>query len=472
MSSCWPLPFLRRTVALARALSLEEASARDLQLAFRQDKLTSRQLTKFYLYRIRRLNPLLRGVTEVNPDALRQADRADRERKAKPHGLLPVLHGIPILLKDNIATKDKMNTTAGSFALLGSVVPRDAGVVARLRSAGTVLLGKASLSEWAHYRFSGGHSGWCARSGQGKNPYNLSADPWGSSSGSAISVAANMGAVSLGTETDGSILGPPVLTQWPICRTVADAVNVLDVIVGFDPYDAEATREASKYIPRGGYNQFLKADGLRGKRLGIVRKLYYSRSGSQVAKAFESHLNTLRKQGAVLLDHLELANIDEIFYDSGEDAAMSAEFKLALNTYLQDLVISPVRSLADVIEFNNKHKHVEKIDQYGQNLFLTAQATNGINKAVKSAWRNMDRLSRDGFEKLMRQNKLDAFVTPLNLGSRVLAIGGFPGISVPAGYDEKGVPFRICFGGLRGSEPALIEIAYGFEQATKIGRPP
>ncbi|KAK2631240.1 hypothetical protein EUGRSUZ_L03196, partial [Eucalyptus grandis] len=311
-----------------------------------------------------------------------------------------------------------------------------------------------------------------------------------------------MGAVSLGTETDGSILGPsssnsvvgvkPTVgltsrsgvvplaprqdTVGPICRTVADAVNVLDVIVGFDPYDAEATREASKYIPRGGYNQFLKADGLRGKRLGIVRKLYYSRSGSQVAKAFESHLNTLRKQGAVLLDHLELANIDEIFYDSGEDAAMSAEFKLALNTYLQDLVISPVRSLTDVIEFNNKHKHVEKIDQYGQNLFLTAQATNGINKAVKSAWRNMDRLSRDGFEKLMRQNKLDAFVTPLNWGSRVLAIGGFPGISVPAGrvlaiggfpgisvpagYDEKGVPFRICFGGLRGSEPVLIEIAY------------
>ncbi|KAF8013557.1 hypothetical protein BT93_I1414 [Corymbia citriodora subsp. variegata] len=490
----------RRTVALARALSLEEASVHDLQLAFRQNELTSRQLTKFYLYRIRRLNPLLRGVIEVNPDALRQADRADRERerKAKPYGLLPVLHGIPILLKDNIATKDKMNTTAGSFALLGSVVPRDAGVVARLRSAGAVLLGKASLSEWAHYRFSGAHNGWCARSGQGKNPYNLSADPWGSSSGSAISVAANMGAVSLGTETNGSILGPsgsnsvvgikptvgltsrggviPITprqdTVGPMCRTVADAVNVLDVIVGFDPYDAEATREASQYIPRGGYNQFLKAGGLRGKRLGIARNLYYSRSGSLVANAFESHLNTLREQGAVLLDHLELANLNEIYFDSGEDLAMSAEFKLALNTYLRDLVVSPVRSLADVIEFNNKHKHLEKMDEFGQDLFLAAQATNGINKAVKSAWQNMDRLSRDGFEKLMRQNELDALVTPRHLISGVLAIGGFPGISVPAGYDEKGVPFGICFGGLRGSEPTLIEIAYGFEQATKIRRPP
>ncbi|KAF7849633.1 hypothetical protein BT93_L0454 [Corymbia citriodora subsp. variegata] len=487
-----------RTVALAQALSLEEASVQDLQLAFRQNNLTSRQLTMFYLNRIRRLNPLLRGVIEVNPDALCQADRADRERKAKPHGSLSDLHGIPILLKDNIATKDK-NTTAGSFALLRSVVPRDAGVVARLRKAGAVLLGKASLSEWAHYRYSVLRSGWCARGGQGKNPYNLSGDPCGSSSGSAISVAANMGAVSLGTETDGSILCPsgsnsvvsikPTLgltsrggvipitprqdTVGPMCRTVADAVSVLDVIVGFDPYDANATREASKYIPRGGYKQFLKAHGLNGKRLGILRYLYYNISGAAFAKAFDGHVNTLRKQGAVLVDHLELANIKEIYTNaSGEDVAISAEFKLALNAYLRDLEVSPVRSLADVIAFNDKHKQVEKMDEYGQDTFLTAQATNGINKAVKSAWRNMNRLSRDGFEKLMRQNKLDAMVTPGFLVSRVLAFRGFPGISVPAGYDEHGVPFGICFAGLRGSEPTLIEIAYGFEQATKIRRPP
>ncbi|KAF8034832.1 hypothetical protein BT93_C0990 [Corymbia citriodora subsp. variegata] len=455
-----------RTVAPAQALSLEEASVRDLQLAFWQNNLTSRQLTMFYLNRIRRLNPLLRGVIEVNPDALCQADRADRERKAKLHGSLSDLHGIPILLKDNIATKDKMNTTAGSFALFRSVVPRDAGVVARLRKAGAVLLGKASLSEWAHYRYSVLRSGWCARGGQGKNPYNLSGDPCGSSSGSAISVAANMGAVSLGTETDGSILCPsgsnavvgikPTLgltsrggvipitprqdTVGPMCRTVADAVSVLDVIVGFDPYDANATSEASKYIPRGGYKQFLKAHGLKGKRLGILRYLYYNISGAAFAKAFDSHVNTLRKQGAVLVDHLELANIKEIYTNaSGEDVAISAEFKLALNAYLRDLEVSPVRSLADVIAFNNKHKQVEKMDEYGQDTFLTAQATNGINKAVKSAWRNMNRLSRDG---------------------------------VPAGYDEHGVPFGICFPGLRGSEPILIEIAYGFEQATKIRRPP
>ncbi|KAK3412659.1 hypothetical protein EUGRSUZ_I01384 [Eucalyptus grandis] len=422
------------------ALSLEEASACDLQLAFRQNKLTSRQLTKFYLYRIRRLNLLLRGVIE-----------------------------------DNIATKDKMNTMAGSFTLLGSIVPWDAGVVARLRSAGAVLLGKASLSEWAHYCFSGGQ--------------------WmrihvGSSSGSAVCMAANMGAVSLGTETDGSILCPSssnsvvgikptvglasrsavipltprqntvgeVVAKYsdthlysqkllqtckplhvgslrPMCRAVADAVSVLDDIVGFDPSDAEAMREASKYIPRGAYGQFLKPNRLEGKRLGILRSPYHFRSGSLVTNAFESHLNILRKQGAVLLDRLELANIDGIYYDWGERVVISAEFKLDLNTYLQDLVASPVRSLADVIEFNNKHKHVEKNDEFGQDL-----------------------LSRDGFEKLMRQNKLDAVVTPRHLIRRVLAIGGFPGMSVPAGYDEDG--------------PTLIEIAFGFEQATKIRRPP
>ncbi|XP_010028700.2 probable amidase At4g34880 [Eucalyptus grandis] len=491
-----------QTVALAQAqaVSLEEASAHDLQLAFRQNKLTSTQLTKFYLNRIRRLNPLLRGVIEVNPDALRQADRADQERKAKPHGSLSALHGIPILLKDNIATKDKMNTTAGSFALLGSVVPRDAAVVARLRRAGAVLLGKASLSEWANYRSFAGRSGWCARSGQGKNPYNLSATPCGSSSGSAISVAANMAAVSLGTETDGSILCPsssnsvvgikPTLgltsrggvipitprqdTVGPMCRTVADAVNVLDVIVGFDPYDDKATREASKYIPRGGYKQFLKVDGLKGKRLGIVKPFPFfdSYSGTPFAKAFESHFNTLRKQGAVLVDRLDLADFSKIYSDRSEGVAMSAEFKLALNTYLRDLVVSPVRSLADVIAFNNKHKHAEKTDEYGQDLFIAAQATNGIDKTVKSALQNMTRLSRDGFEKLMRQNKLDALVTPESTAALALAIGGFPGISVPAGYDEDGVPYGICFGGLRGSEPTLIEIAYGFEKATKIRRPP
>nr|CAN80905.1 hypothetical protein VITISV_016634 [Vitis vinifera] len=475
------------------AFSIEEATVHDFHMAFEQNKLTSRQLVEFYLGKIHKLNPILRGVIEVNPDALLQADKADRERKAKLPGSLLGLHGIPILLKDNIATKDKMNTTAGSFALLKSVVPRDAGVVRKLRKAGAIILGKASLSErgkaflyeenlWPRWKF----LLFCIH-----NPYVLSATPCGSSSGSAISVAANLAAVSLGTETDGSILCPshvnsvvgikptlgltsragvvPISPRQDTVGTVSDAVEVLDVIVGFD-YRDEATRTSSKYIPQGGYKQFLNANGLKGKRLGIVRNPFYMfENGSVLPQVFEHHFHTLRQGGAILVDHLEIANIDVIYGSSGEGAALEAEFKISLNAYLKELVASPVRTLADVIAFNNKFSHLEKIKEYGQDTFLQAEATNGINKKTLL---KLARLSRNGFEKLMKEHKLDALVTPGSNVSPVLAIGGFPGISVPAGYDSKGVPFGICFGGLKGSEPKLIEIAYSFEQATKIRKPP
>ncbi|XP_056164755.1 probable amidase At4g34880 [Syzygium oleosum] len=483
-----------------QALSIREASISDIQQAFKQDQLTSRQLTEFYLSEIRRLNPILRGVIEVNPDALYQAGKADWERKAKPYGSLPILHGIPILLKDNIGTKDMLNTTAGSFALLGSVVAREAGVVARLRSASAIILGKASLSEWANFRSLTAPNGWSARGGQGKNPYVLSADPCGSSSGSAISVAANMVAISLGTETDGSILCPasvnsvvgikptvgltsragvvPITprqdTIGPLCRTVSDAVYVLDAIVGYDPNDG-ATREASKYIPRGGYRQFLKAHGLQGKRLGIVRDPFFdfTNKPSQTL-AFQNHFQTLRQAGAVLVDNLKIDNIDIILNAtaSGEAIAILAEFKITLNAYLKDLVASPARSLADVIAFNQKNSKLELTDQIGQNIFLASEATNGIGDVEKAALSNLTYLSSNGFEKLIMQYNLDAIVTPGFEVAPVLAIGGFPGISVPAGYDDKGIPFGICFGGLKGSEPKLIEITYSFEQATKIRKPP
>ncbi|KAF8410439.1 hypothetical protein HHK36_002968 [Tetracentron sinense] len=479
-------------IVTSDGFSIKEATVHDLQVAFKQNKLTSRELVEFYIREIHNLNPLVRGVIEVNPDALHQADIADRERSARAPGSESGLHGIPILLKDNIATKDKLNTTAGSFALLGSVVPRDAGVVTKLRKAGAIVLGKASLSEWAHFRSNDAPSGWNARAGQGKNPYVLSADPCGSSSGSAISVAANMVAVSLGTETDGSIICPsnynsvvgikptvgltsragviPISprqdTVGPMCRTVSDAVYVLDAIVGFDRRDA-ATRKASKFIPNGGYKQFLKADGLKGKRLGIVRNPF------TFPKEYQYHLNKLRQRGAILVDHLEIANIDVIFSNtSGEDTALVAEFKLSLNAYLKELITSPVRSLADIIAFNKKFSDLEMINKFGQKLFLEAESTNGIGNVEKKALLNMARLTRDGFEKLMMENKLDALVTPGAGVTPVLAIGGFPGISIPAGYDRNGVPFGICFGGLRGSEPKLIEITYALEQATKIRKPP
>ncbi|KAI4317443.1 hypothetical protein L6164_025310 [Bauhinia variegata] len=479
---------------LGNELSIKEATVLDLQLAFKRNQLTSRQLVEFYLKEIQRLNPVIRGVIEVNPDALAQADRADQERKAKAPHSLSKLHGIPILLKDNIATKDKLNTTAGSFALLGSVVPRDAGVVRRLRKAGVVILGKASLSEWSYSRSNNAPPGWNARAGQGKNPYTLG-NPCGSSSGSGISAAANLATVTLGTETDGSILCPsesnsvvgikptvgltsragvvPISLRQdsvgPICRTVSDAAYVLEAIVGIDARD-KATIEASQYIPKGGYARFLNIDGLRGKRLGIFVDAIPFFLGNDTFKleTFVKHLKTLRKKGAVLVDNLKL---DVVKYYSGpsENIALAFEFKLALNAYLKDLVVSKVRSLADAIAFNKKNPKLERLD-FGQEIFLQAEKTNGIGEKEKAALQNLETLSI-GFEKIMKKKKLDAVVLPTYMFAHVLAIGGYPGVTVPAGYGKDG-PFGILFGGLKGYEPKLIEIAYSFEQATKIRKPP
>ncbi|RDX70330.1 hypothetical protein CR513_50439, partial [Mucuna pruriens] len=500
----FPLNFLIPLVTLsclvpsstgsAKGFSIEEATVYDLQLAFRRNQLTSRQLVEFYHKQIETQNPVLRGVLELNPDAVAQADRADHERRVKAPGSLSALHGIPILLKDNIATKDKLNTTAGSFALLGSVVPRDAGVVARLRKAGAVILGKASLSEWSYYRSNDAPSGWSGRGGQGKNPYTMDG-PCGSSSGSAISVAANLVAVTLGSETDGSILCPsdfnsvvgikptvgltsragvvPITplqdTVGPICRTVSDAALVLETIAGIDIND-KATLKASKYVPRGGYAQFLNKDGLRGKRIGILRAFYGFENGTLKHETFEQHLRTLRQKGAVLLDNLQIENIQEILNDPSETFAMAFEFKLSLNEYLRGLIASPVRSLTDVIAFNEKHPKLEKLKEYGQDLMLTAQEKRGVG-LLKQAVLNMSRLSQNGFEKLMITKKLDAVAVPFSFLVSILARGGYPGVTVPAGY-EKGAPFGIIFAGLKGSEPKLIEIAYSFEQATKIRKPP
>ncbi|CAA0807691.1 Amidase family protein [Striga hermonthica] len=480
--------------------SIEEATVDEIRRAFAEKKLTSRRLVEYYLDRIKTLNPALRGVIEVNPDALDQAEAADREREAG-NGGLPPLHGVPVLLKDSIATRDEMNTTAGSYALLWSVPPRDAGVVERLRRAGAVILGKASMSEWYHFRSPGIPDGWCARAGQGVNPYVKDGNPCGSSSGSAISVAANMAMVSLGTETDGSLICPadhnsvvaikPTVgltsragviplsprqdTVGPICRTVSDAVYVLDSIVGFDSRDSEATKTAAKFIPVDGYTQFLNKDGLKGKRLGVVRNPFMALSNvSSRSPIFETHLQTLRDKGATVLDDLEIPNIDVILdpLQSGELLALMAEFKLSLNDYLEELSASPVRSLSDIIIFNQNNLNLELCQELGQDILLAANSTNGIENEQRQAVETMERLSQDGFEKLMIENELDAMVTLSWDASTVLAIGGFPGITVPAGYDANGMPFGICFGGLKGSEPVLIEIGYAFEQATRVRKPP
>ncbi|CAN1771185.1 Probable amidase At4g34880 [Linum perenne] len=402
----FPSRFLAQSRADTSLPQLTEATIATIQLAFANNTLTSKQLVQFYINRIQKYNSLLRGVIELNPDALSLAERADRERQGKLPGSGAGLHGIPVLLKDNIATKDKLNTTAGSFALLGSIVPRDAGVVKKLRAAGAIILGKASLSEWSNFRSSSAPNGFCGRTGIGKNTYVLSADPCGSSSGPAISMAANFATVSLGSETDGSIL----------CPSSSNSVVGIKPTVG---------------------------------------------------------LNTLTKKGAILVDPVEISNVTDVLgANSGEMYALLAEFKPALNSYLKGLVSSKVRSLGDVIAFNKKFPALEKTKEYGQDLLETSEGLNGSKDELKAVLLNLKRLSEIGIEKVMKEQKLDALVSGEVSLRTVLAIGGYPGITVPAGYDGKGVPFGIFFGGLKGSEPKLIEIGYGFEQATMIRKPP
>ncbi|PKA66454.1 Glutamyl-tRNA(Gln) amidotransferase subunit A, chloroplastic/mitochondrial [Apostasia shenzhenica] len=487
--------------AVVPSFDFKEATIAGIQSAFDEGRLTSVQLVHDYLEQISSYNPRLRAVVELNPDALSDAARADRRRLS---GLaVGPLDGVPILLKDNMCTLGRLNTTAGSLALLGSVVPREAAVAILLRRAGAVILGKASMSEWSAFRSVSLPAGWCARSGQGRNPYSADSTPCGSSSGPAIGVAANMAAAALGTEVDGSILCPAgessvvgikptvglvsragilIVSErleavGPIARTVADAVVVLDAIVGSDPLAADRTADevaAAKFIPAGGYRQFLKADGLRGKRVGILRRPFFVYAKRSVeGAAFDRHFRTIRAKGAILVDNLQIENLEVILnaMKSGESADLLAEFKLSINSYLSKLVSSSVRSLADVIAFNKQHIAEERME-FGQNIFLAAENTSGLREAEKMAMEEMARLSAEGLEKVMVENRLDAVVFPEARASPVLAIGGYPGITVPAGYRSSGEPFGICFGGLKGSEPNLIEIAYAFEQATRVRKRP
>ncbi|KAI4342404.1 hypothetical protein MLD38_027037 [Melastoma candidum] len=386
------------------AFDFREATIDRIRLAFSLDSLTSHHLVTCYLHQIHSLNPFLRAIIEVNPDALEQASVSDRERlEARRSGReqqLSPLHGIPVLLKDSIGTLDRMNTTCGSYALLGAKVARDAHVVERLRAEGAVLLGKASMSEWYRMRSFGNPNGWSARGGQGVNPYVSSADPCGSSSGSAIAVATNMVTVSLGSETHSSIIcpsdhnsvvgfkptagltsragiipvSPRVDSIGPIARTMSDVVYVLDAIVGVDPRD-EATKEANKFVPAGGYRQFLKEDSLRGKRLGIVRHPFFaSFNGTTVISTFEQHLVSLWERGAIVIDNLEIENVDVILDPrrSGEMIVMVAEFRRYLNEFLVELRSSPVRSLADIIAFNVDHPDMEMTEQYSQDGLIEA----------------------------------------------------------------------------------------------------
>ena len=487
-----------------------EATIDDLQKAMQSGRLTSRQITQQYLDRIKAIDkagPTVNAVIEVNPDALAQAEALDRERKARgPRG---PMHGIPVLLKDNIATADKMQTTAGSIALEGVKPPRDAFVVARLREEGAVILGKTNLSEWANIRSTRSTSGWSSRGGITRNPYALDRSASGSSSGSAAAVAASLAAVAVGTETDGSIVSPssannlvgikptvglvsragiiPISasqdTAGPMARTVADAAALLTAIAGTDPAD-RITADAS--VRRADYTRSLDRNALEGARLGVVRSQFRGRNDLQAAE-IEKALAVLKSQGAILVDVPELAPAEKLGRD--ELTVLLYELKHGLAAYLREWAPgAPVKTLADIIDFNERHK-AKAMPWFGQEHFLAAQEKAGLDSPEYLEARGSSlRAARDeGIDRMLREHKLDALVAPTGglpwmidfikgdaSGggfTSAAAVAGYPHITVPGGW-TNGLPVGFSFVGAAWSEPRLIALAYAFEQATKHRRAP
>lgn len=493
---------------------LEEMTLAQMRAAMESGELTARRLTEMYLERIAALDasgPTLRSVIETNPEALAIAEALDRERAAG--SVRGPLHGIPILLKDNIDTADAMHTTAGSLALLDSRPERDAFVAERLRAAGAVLLGKANLSEWANFRSTHSSSGWSARGGQAVNPYSLDRSTSGSSSGSASAVAANLAAASLGTETDGSILSPanangvvgikptvgltsragvaPIAhsqdTVGPFGRTVADAAALLGVIAGPDPRDP-MTAASGAGRAHADYTRFLDAGALRGARLGIAREVYFGYSEKTDA-VMEGVIETLRSLGAVLVDPANIPTAKQMGASESELTVLLYEIKADMATYLAMRVGEhPPRSLADLIAFNEAHA-AEEMPFFAQEHFLQAQEKGGLDDAAYlAALEENHRLSRaEGIDAVMAEHQLDALVMPtggpawkidhvngdhyLGASSQPAALAGYPAVSVPAGY-VHGLPVGVTFMGTAYSEPKLIALAYAFEQATRARRAP
>ncbi len=496
--------------AVPSAFELDEVTISELQQGMRAGKFSARSLTKKYLERIEDVDkngPAINSIIELNPDALAIADSLDRERKAK--GARGPLHGIPILIKDNIDTADRMMTTAGSLALLGSIPFQDAFVAKKLREAGAVILGKTNLSEWANIRSNHSTSGWSGRGGQTKNPYALDRNPCGSSSGSGAAVAANLCAAAIGTETDGSVVCPssanslvgikptvglvsrsgiiPIAhsqdTAGPMARTVTDAAILLTALAGVDPSDSATG--ASQGKSQSDYTRSLDRDGLRGARLGVVRK--YFGFNDQVDKQMETLIREIKKLGAVVIDPAEIPTAGK--FDDSELEVLLYELKADLNAYLAKLgPKAPVRSLKEIIEFNEKNRDKE-MPYFGQDLFIKAEAKGPLTdkKYLQALGKNHLLSRRQGIDLAMRKKQLDALIAPTGgpawptdwingdhfTGgySSASAVAGYPHITVPAGY-VFGLPFGISFFGAPFSEPKLIKYAYAFEQATRVRQTP
>ena len=490
---------------------LEEATIADLSRQMANGERTSQEVTGLYLGRIKSLDrqgPTLRSVIETNPDALEIAEELDRERAAG--NVRGPLHGVPILLKDNVATADRNTTTAGSLALEGSIPGEDAFVAARLRRAGAVLLGKANLSEWANFRSNRSSSGWSARGGQCRNPYVLSRNPCGSSSGSGAATSANFCVAAVGTETDGSIICPssanglvgikptvglvsrsgivPISavqdTAGPMARTVADAAALLSGMTGRDPLD-EATALSPVPSDLGRHLDESGAADLSDLRVGVGRQ-FFDRD-SRVDAVMEEAIETLRSLGAEIVDAVEIAHRQEV--GRHEYEAMLYEFKAGLNAYLAELGDGvPVASLADVVAFNEANAERE-MPFFGQEILIEAEAKGPLTEAAyRTARDTANRLSREeGLDATFSRHRLDAILGPsggpawvtdlvhgdtFSVGSSgAAAVAGYPNVTVPAGH-VHGLPVGVSFFGAAWSEPTLIRIAWAFEQAAPHRRPP
>lgn len=492
----------------AMPASLEESSAADLHKQLQTGEATSESTVQAYLERIDavdRSGPKLRAVIEVNPQALAEARQLDTERKAG-HVRGP-LHGIPVLLKDNIDTAGPMKTTAGSLALVDAPAPPDAFLIQRLKAAGAVILGKTNLSEWANFRSTRSTSGWSGRGGLTKNPYALDRNPCGSSSGSGVAISANLCTLAVGTETDGSIVCPSSMngivgikptvglvsrsgvipisatqdTAGPMARTVRDAALLLGALAGIDAKDEATSHSRGKAY--SDYTQFCKPDGLRGARLGIARQ--YFEMGPQVGKLLEECLDLLRQSGAVLVDPVNFHEVDA--WREGENTVLLYEFKDGLNKYLSARG-GRVNSLAACIAFNREHA-AQEMPFFQQELMEQAEQKGTLHdKQYREALAKCRKLSRHkGIDELCHKHSLDAiigptagpaFVTDLINGDHVdsgcaspAAVAGYPHITVPAGV-VSGLPIGLSFFSTAWNEPKLIALAYSFEQARQARRKP
>jgi amidase len=493
-----------------KPFELDELTIADLQDGIKSGKFTASSLVEKYLARIEAVDkkgPGLNSVIEVNPDAPAIAQALDKEWKVK--GARSQLHGIPVLIKDNIDTADKMATTAGSLALVGAKPAKDAFLVKRLREAGAVLLGKTNLSEWANFRCTSSTSGWSGRGGLTRNPYALDRNTSGSSSGSGAAVAASLCAVAVGTETDGSIVSPSSVngivgikptvglisragvipishtqdTAGPMARTVRDAAILLGVLVGVDP-DDKATA-ASKFKFLADHTKVFDPKGLQGARIGVARNHFGFHEG--VDAVIAEALEVLKRAGATLVDPAEIPNMDKV--GEAENTVLHYEFKADLNAYLAGLgPKAPVHSLEELIAFNERNKKKEML-YFGQNTLVKAQAKGPLTeKEYLEAVEKCRLLARtEGIDAVMDKHKLDALVAPtegpawvtdlvdgdhsLGTSSTTAAVAGYPSITVPAGF-VFGLPVGISFFGRAWSEATLLKVAYAYEQETKVRKPP